>query len=83
VFGLTFVGGPLVWLAAGLKVAVDLVLCLPSFFTFRRWDLLPAFPVYELYYFLYVLVFPVIVLSGRTVVWKERSFSDGKMKQPS
>jgi hypothetical protein len=29
------------------------------------------------------LIFPVIVLSGRTVVWKERSFSDGKMKQPS
>jgi cellulose synthase/poly-beta-1,6-N-acetylglucosamine synthase-like glycosyltransferase len=83
VFGLAFAMGPLIWIAAALKVSVDLVLCLPSFFVFRRWDLLPAFPVYELYYFLYVLIFPIIVLSGRTVVWKERSFSDGQMKQPS
>lgn len=83
VAGLAFAAGPLIWIAAGLKVTVDLVLCLPSFFTFRKWELLPAFPVYELYYFLYVLIFPIIVLSGRTVVWKERSFSDGKMQQPS
>jgi 1,2-diacylglycerol 3-beta-glucosyltransferase len=58
----------------GLKLFVDFALCLPALFTFRRWELLPAFPVYEFYYFLYVLIFPVIVLTGGTVVWKERSF---------
>lgn len=71
--GLIVAPGAAIW-AILLKIAVDLALCLPSLFAFRRWELLPAFPVYELYYFLYVLIFPVIVLTGGTVVWKERRF---------
>jgi 1,2-diacylglycerol 3-beta-glucosyltransferase len=74
VAGLLVAPGPAVWTALALKVFVDLVLCLPSLFAFRRWELLPAFPAYELYYFLYVLIFPVIVLTGGNVVWKEQTF---------
>lgn len=81
--GLAVASGPLVWTAAAIKIGVDFLLCIPSLFTFKRWDLLPAFPVYEIYYFLYVLIFPVIVLARGDVVWKERSFTDGKTKQPS
>jgi cellulose synthase/poly-beta-1,6-N-acetylglucosamine synthase-like glycosyltransferase len=67
-------------LAAVLKIGADFILALPTLFTFRRWELLPVFPVYELYYFLYVLIFPVVVLGGSgKVVWKERSFRDGKV----
>jgi len=83
VAGAAFAPGSLVWTAAMLKVGVDLLLCLPSLYTFRRWDLLPVFPVYEVYYFVYVLIFPAIVLSGRTVVWKEQRFSSEKKDQPS
>jgi cellulose synthase/poly-beta-1,6-N-acetylglucosamine synthase-like glycosyltransferase len=65
---------PTACLALGLKVGADFILSLPALFAFRRWELLPAFPVYELYFFLYVLVFPVVVLSGSgKVVWKERT----------
>ncbi len=75
--------GLLVGCAVAIKVGADFLLSLPSLTRFRRWDLLPAFPLYELYYFAYVLILPIIVLSGRKVIWKERSFSDGKMEQPS
>jgi cellulose synthase/poly-beta-1,6-N-acetylglucosamine synthase-like glycosyltransferase len=68
---------PLACLALGLKVGADVILALPAMFAFRRWELLPAFPVYELYYFLYVLVFPVVVLGGSgKVVWKERTIKN-------
>jgi len=74
VAGLVIAPGVPVLSALALKVAVDLALCLPSLYAFRRWELLPAFPAYEIYYFLYVLIFPAIVLTGGKVVWKERSF---------
>jgi 1,2-diacylglycerol 3-beta-glucosyltransferase len=64
-----------VWLLAlGLKLAVDMIFTFPSLATFGRWRLLRCWPLYELYYFLYILIYPPIVLIGSTVVWKDRSF---------
>ena len=64
-----------IWLSAfGLKLAVDLLFTLPSLATFNRWHLLRCWPLYELYYFLYILVYPPIVLIGSKIVWKDRSF---------
>ncbi len=60
--------------ALGMKIAADFVLTLPATIRFRQWSLLPAFPFFELYFFLYVLIFPPIVLTHRDVTWKERSF---------
>ena len=59
-------------LALALKVAVDLFLALASISTFRQWSLLKHFPAFELYYIVYVLLFPLVVLAGKEVVWKER-----------
>ena len=59
-------------LALGIKIAVDLFLALAPISTFRRWGLLWYFPLFELYYIIYVLLFPLVVLACKDVVWKER-----------
>lgn len=57
-----------------IKGAADLLLVMPAIVRFRQPALLAAFPFYELYYFLYVLVFPPVVLVHTNVVWKDRNF---------
>jgi len=57
-----------------VKLVVDFLMTLPALSTFRRWDALAAFPLYELYYFLYVLIYPPLVLLTHDVLWKEREF---------
>ncbi len=64
------------WLA---KLVADFVVLLPTLTEFRRWRLLSAFPLLEVYLTLYVLLFPPIVLAGSAVTWKDRSFR----RQPS
>ncbi len=72
--GVLFVGGQEVWIALGIKVAADVVLVLPAVSTFRRWHLFRSFVAYELYFLVYVIIYPLIVLTGREIVWKERTF---------
>jgi cellulose synthase/poly-beta-1,6-N-acetylglucosamine synthase-like glycosyltransferase len=60
--------------AAILKTTADLFLAIPSVSRFKRWSLLRYFPVFELYYTSYVLLFPIVVLFGNEVVWKDRTF---------
>ncbi len=55
-----------------LKVGADFVLTLPAMARFRRWELLPAFPLFELYFYLYVFLLPPVVLTGSKVIWKDR-----------
>jgi cellulose synthase/poly-beta-1,6-N-acetylglucosamine synthase-like glycosyltransferase len=74
--GILLTGSATAWGALGIKTIVDLVLILPALSTFRRWPLLLYFPIFEIYYFLYVLYYPPRVLMGGAVVWKERSFRD-------
>jgi cellulose synthase/poly-beta-1,6-N-acetylglucosamine synthase-like glycosyltransferase len=62
--------------AFGIKVIVDLFLALPSIFEFRQWRLVRYFLMFEVYYIAYVLLFPLVVLADREVVWKERTFGD-------
>ncbi|MCC6396565.1 MAG: glycosyltransferase [Bacteroidetes bacterium] len=59
-------------IALAMKVGADFLLTLPVVVRFRRWGLLGAFPLDEVYYYLYVLLFPPIVISGSKVVWKDR-----------
>ena len=56
------------------QILADLLMALPPLSAFRRWDTLAAFPLYELYYFFYVLFYPPLVLVTDAVVWKERDF---------
>jgi len=65
---------PLLYWAIGVKLLVDLVLFLPSLSTFKRISLLRSFFAFELYYYCYVLIFPPLVLFGKKVEWKERTF---------
>jgi 1,2-diacylglycerol 3-beta-glucosyltransferase len=65
---------PAVAAAFGTKIAADIILTLPVLARFNRWTLLRAFPLFELYFFLYVLCYPPLVLFGKRVIWKERSF---------
>ena len=66
------------WWAVGIAVAVklivDLLLCLPATVRFSRLSLLAAYPLFELYYYTYVLIFPPLVLFGNRVTWKGRKF---------
>ncbi len=79
--GILLTGSGVAWGALGVKSVVDLLMLIPSVKTFRRWPLLLYFPIFEIYYFLYVLYFPPLVLMRGTVVWKERSFRDAPAKE--
>jgi len=61
-------------LAIAAKLSVDFLLCLPSILTFRRRSLLFVYPLFEIYYYIYVLLFPPLVLFGGKITWKERTF---------
>jgi cellulose synthase/poly-beta-1,6-N-acetylglucosamine synthase-like glycosyltransferase len=65
------------WLPVLLKCVADVALLLPALSVFGRWRLLLAFPLFEIYYTLYVLLYPPLVLTGSGVIWKERSFPSG------
>lgn len=57
-----------------VKLGVDFLLVRPALRTFDRLDLIWAFLPFELYYILYVVVFPPLVLLNKEVMWKGRSF---------
>jgi 1,2-diacylglycerol 3-beta-glucosyltransferase len=61
-------------LAIAAKLAVDLILCLPAVLTFRRQSLLFVYPLFEVYYYIYVLLFPPLVLFASEITWKDRKF---------
>ena len=61
-------------LAIAVKILVDFVLCLPALLSFRRPTLLLVYPIFELYYYWYVLIFPLLVLFPSEITWKERTF---------
>ena len=66
------------WWAVGLAIAtkllVDYLLCLPAILTFRRLSLLLVYPLFEIYYYIYVLMFPLLVVFRSEITWKERTF---------
>lgn len=62
------------------KTFVDFFLSLPSLIAFRHAKLARYFPAFELYYIVYVLIFPVLVLGGKETVWKERTYVKGTAK---
>lgn len=67
-----------------IKAGADALLAGISIKPFGLWRLLRYFPLFELYYLAYVTVFPLIVLPGTDIVWKERTISNQqKQKRPS
>jgi cellulose synthase/poly-beta-1,6-N-acetylglucosamine synthase-like glycosyltransferase len=62
------------WKALVVKIMADFGLLLPAAFAFRKWQTLRAFPLFELYFTFYVLLYPPIVLVKRGIVWKDRQF---------
>jgi len=60
-----------------LKLLADIVLVLPCLLRFRALPLLRHMLAFELFFFLYVLIFPPIVLATRTVAWKGRAYGGG------
>lgn len=62
------------WFPWVAKLLADFVVLLPTLKAFRRWNLLTAFPLLEIYLTLYVILYPPIVLAGSAVTWKDRSF---------
>lgn len=56
-----------------MKTTADLILLLPTISAFRKWNLLWAFPLFEIYYICYVVAFPPLVAAGGTVEWKGRT----------
>jgi len=73
-------GSSLAWGALALKSSVDLMMVIPALKSFRHWPLLLGFPLYELYFFFYVLYYPPRVFMGGTVVWKDRSLHGAPVK---
>ncbi len=61
-------------IVVGAKMLVDFLLLLPALKHFRRLFYLRSFPHFEIYYFVYVLLYPVLVLFGQRVMWKERKY---------
>ncbi|MFN0158575.1 MAG: glycosyltransferase [Bacteroidota bacterium] len=60
------------WVVMSGKCVADLLVLFPSLRTFSRWQMLRGFIAYELYSFLYVLIFPLVLTVSRSVVWKHR-----------
>ena len=73
-FTLLVAPSPAAWGALAGKIAVDLTFSLPALVRFRQLRKLLVWPLYELYYTAYVLIYPPLVLMRTEVVWKERSF---------
>jgi cellulose synthase/poly-beta-1,6-N-acetylglucosamine synthase-like glycosyltransferase len=63
-----------VGLAIAIKLVVDFLLCLPAALSFRRTSLLFVYPLFEIYYCMYVLIFPVLVMFRGEITWKDRTF---------
>ena len=57
-----------------MKVVSELLVVFPSLITFRRLSLLRSFLFFEVYFFIYVLVYPPMVLLTDAVIWKERGY---------
>ncbi|MBX2992470.1 MAG: glycosyltransferase [Bacteroidetes bacterium] len=60
--------------AYAVKVLSDFMLVRPALTTFRKMRLILYFVPFEVYYIVYVVLFPPIVLLNRRVSWKNRVF---------
>ena len=63
------------------KMAVDFLLVRPALSTFGRMNLLLYFFFFEIYYTLYVVLFPLVILFHRNVSWKEREFAPSRINK--
>jgi len=66
---------PVVSAALLLKVSSDFILLYPSIKKFKASKLIKFFPIFELYYSAYLLIFPILISLGIRIRWKDRKFS--------
>jgi hypothetical protein len=59
---------------AVFKIAIDLFVLYPVHYRLGIKDHLKYFIQFELYFIIYVIILPVIVLSSRRVVWKGKEY---------
>jgi cellulose synthase/poly-beta-1,6-N-acetylglucosamine synthase-like glycosyltransferase len=59
------------WTPLLVKCGADLALLLPTIISYRKWGVLKAFPLYELYFYGYVLLLPPLVFFRRGIIWKD------------
>lgn len=70
-YGVVALWGPML-----LKLTADLLLLAPSLSRFKRWALIRYVFHFELYFIGYVLLFPLLVLSRKKVIWKDRLLAE-------
>lgn len=66
---------PAVSVALLLKLSCDFILLYPTIKRFKTRKLMKFFPMFELYYSAYILIFPILVILGLPIQWKDRKFS--------
>lgn len=75
--GITFWHGPQdILFPLTLKITADLVLIIPSLSCFNKRKLIWYFLQYQIYYISYVILFPLLLLFGTRVIWKDRLFTE-------
>ncbi len=57
-----------------LKLSSDFILLYPTLKTFKKGTMIKFFPIFELYYSLYILIFPILIILGPPIRWKDREF---------
>ncbi|MBS4028872.1 MAG: glycosyltransferase [Ignavibacteriales bacterium] len=73
-FGFFFSSLPFLLSLFGIKFLADIFLLRKPLSEFRGRTLLKHFLAFEVYYYVYGLIFPLIVLFTKKVTWKERKF---------
>jgi cellulose synthase/poly-beta-1,6-N-acetylglucosamine synthase-like glycosyltransferase len=71
--GMVLPGLSFPWAALALKWGIDFVMIVPALAAFNRWKLIRYYPLFQAYYFFYILVFPIVILFSSELVWKGRT----------
>lgn len=71
-FGWLFVPGSIYAYLIVFKLIVDLLFILPAIIKFREYKAILYLPLFELYFSIYAVALPFILLFDRDVIWKEQ-----------
>ena len=74
--GLFLASPPILLAAVAGKLFADLLFLWKPIRTFKKYELLQYFFLFELFYSIYELLIPFVALLSKKVVWKERAFRE-------
>ncbi len=66
--------------ALAVKFLADAMLILPALSRLRQLKTLYAFPLFEVYYYLFVFAVPIILSFSREIIWKDISYHRSDMR---